>query len=95
MRSLVFVVTCIGILIAGPSYGACTKPEAPSCALQTGGFAGEAVFDSCRLQMISYRGGMEALAECHQKDGQPTQEKAARDELESVLVRFNRRARGD
>ena len=72
-----------------------TKPEAPSCALQTGAFAGEAVFDSCRLAMISYRTGMEAFAECVQKDGQAEQEKAARDELENVLARFNRRARGE
>jgi hypothetical protein len=93
MRNLVLIIA--GIVIAGPSYGACTKPEAPSCALQTGGFAGEAVFDSCRLAMISYRSEMEAFAECAQKDGQAAQEKAARDELEDVLARFNRRARGE
>lgn len=93
MRSWVLVIAAI--LVAGPSYGACTKPDAPSCALQTGAFAGEAVFDSCRLEMISYRRTMEALAECHQKDGQLAQEKAARDELDDVLARFNRRARGD
>jgi hypothetical protein len=93
MRSLVLVIA--GILVAGPSYGACTKPEAPSCALQTGAFAGQAIFDSCRLEMIAYRRTMEAFAECHQKDGQAAQEKAARDELEDVLARFNRRARGE
>jgi hypothetical protein len=93
MRSMLLVIA--GILVAGPSYGACTKPEAPSCALQTGAFAGGAVFDSCRLEMISYRRAMEALAECHQTDGQAAQEKAARDELEDVLARFNRRARGE
>jgi len=93
MRNLVLVIA--GILIAGPSYGACTKPEAPSCALQTGAFAGEALFDSCRLEMISFRAGMEAFAECHQKDGQAAQEKAVREELEDVLGRFNRRARGE
>jgi hypothetical protein len=93
MRSLVLVIA--GILIAGPSYGACTKPEAPACAMQTGAFAGEAVFDSCRLAMISYRTGMDAFAECVQKDGQADQEKAARAELENVLAQFNRRARGE
>lgn len=93
MRGLVLVIA--GILVAGPSYGACTKPEAPSCALQTGAFAGQAIFDSCRLEMIAYRRTMEAFAECHQKDGQAAQEKAARDELVDVLARFNRRARGE
>jgi len=37
-------------------------------------------FDSCRLEMISYRSAMEAFAECHQTDGQPAQEKAGGDE---------------
>ena len=93
MRSLVLVIA--GILIAGPSYGACTKPEAPVCALQTGPFASEAHFDACRMPMLAYRTGMEAFAECVQKDGQAAQGKAARDELENVLARFNRRARGE
>ena len=93
MRSL--VVGIAAILIAEPSYGACTKPEAPSCAAQTGAFASEADFDACRMPMLSYRSGMEAFAECVQKDGQAEQEKAARDELENVLVQFNRRARGE
>jgi hypothetical protein len=92
MRGLILIIA--GLFIAGPSYGACTKPEAPSCARQTGPFAGDAVFDSCRLEMISYRAAMEAVAECHQKDGEAAQEKAARDELEDALARFNRRARG-
>jgi hypothetical protein len=93
MRSL--ILTCVGILIAGPSYGACSKPDAPSCAQQAGPFASEADFDACRMQMLSYRDGMEAFATCLQKDGQPTQEQSARDELQNVIARYNRRARGE
>ena len=95
MRSVVLAVTCIGILIAGPSHGACTKPEAPVCGQQPGPFAGPADFDECRLQMISYKGAMETLADWLQNEGQSGQEQSAREELEAVLARFNRRARGE
>jgi hypothetical protein len=95
MRSATLAVTCIGILIAGPSYGACTKPEAPVCGQQPGAFASPADFDQCRIQMISYKGGMETFADCLQKEGQSAQEQSAREELDTVLAQFNRRARGE
>ena len=95
MRSVVLAAPCIGILIAGPSYGACAKPEAPVCGEKPGAFANHADFDQCRLQMISYKSGMETFANCLQNEGQSAQEQSARDELETVLARFNRRARGE
>ena len=95
MRSLALVFACIGILITGPSYGACTKPDAPSCATETAAFADLADFDRCRTQMLAYKGSMESLITCFQKEGEPAQEQSARDELENTLSRFNRRARGE
>jgi hypothetical protein len=95
MRSVVLAVTGIGILIAGPSHGACSKPEAPICGQQPGAFTGQADFDQCRMQMISYKSGMETFANCLQKEGQSAQEQSAREELDAVLARFNRRARGE
>jgi hypothetical protein len=95
MRNLHFAITCAAILVVGPSYAACNKPEAPSCTQQGGAFAGEDDFDKCRMQMLAYRDGMDALATCLQKDGQSAQEQSARDELQTMLARFNRRARGE
>jgi hypothetical protein len=95
MRNLVLVFASIEILMAAPVYGACTKPDAPSCATQRSAFTDVDDFDQCRLQMLSYRDGMEAFASCLQQDGQSSQEKSARDELQDILSRFNRRARGE
>jgi hypothetical protein len=85
----------IGVLLAGPSYAACTKPKAPACATQTGVFEGVSDFDRCREQMLSYRDGMEAFAACLQQEGQSAQEQSAREEFQNTLAQFNRRARGE
>lgn len=95
MRGISFAFVSVGILIASPSYGSCTKPDAPLCALQAGRFAGVADFDNCRLQMVAYKDGMEALAQCHKQAGQSSQEQSALDELQGTLDRFNRKARGE
>jgi hypothetical protein len=95
MRSVGFSFAAIGILLAGPLQAACTKPDAPACATQTGAFVDVSDFDRCRIQMFSYQGGVEAFAACLQQEGQSSQEEAARDELKNTLAQFNRRARGD
>lgn len=91
MRSGVFILG--GILLAAPAYAACTKPDVPACATQRGAFAGESDFDQCRNQMLAYKGGMEILAACLKEEKKD--DKPANDELEDVLAKFNRRARGE
>ena len=95
MRSVAFAFAAIGVLIAGPSHGACTKPETPSCAIANGPFPRGADYDECRRQMIAYKAEMERLAACLKDDGQSEAERQSVDELESALSQFNRRARGE
>jgi hypothetical protein len=90
MRGAAFAYGVIGILAASSSYGACTKPPAPSCAIE-GAFASAQQWDQCRLQMLAYKGGMENFAGClreEQGDDAP-----AIAELEYTLSEFNRRSR--
>jgi hypothetical protein len=95
MRDTTFAFVTIGILIAGPSHGACTKPNTPACAIQNNAFPSPADFDQCRMQMIAYKGGMETYAACLKEAAQSPEEQSARDELENTLSQFNRRARGE
>jgi hypothetical protein len=97
MRSTVFSLATIGILAAAPSYAACTKPNPPACgATETGEFADVADFDRCRMRMLSYRDGIDVYVACVKEEGQPPEnEKLAQDEFQSILSRFNRRARGE
>ena len=95
MRDTTFAFVTIGILIAGPSHAACTKPDIPACAIQNNPFPSEADFDKCRIQMIAYKDGMENFAACLKEAAQFPEEQSARDELETTLARFNRRARGE
>jgi hypothetical protein len=95
MRSTAFAFAALGVLIAGPSHGACTRPETPSCAIEKGPFPRGADYDACRHLMIAYKGGMERFASCLKDDGQSEAERQSVDELESALSQFNRRARGE
>ena len=96
MRSKAFGFATIGILLAGPSYGACTKPVAPLCATETGPFVDVDDFDRCRMRMLAYRDGIDTYVACLQEERQPLEnEKPARDEFQSILSQFNRRARGE
>jgi hypothetical protein len=80
----------VGIFAANSAFAACSKPEAPSCAIE-GAFASAQEWDRCRLQMIAYKGGMEAFGECLREEKQD--EQAAVEELEFTLSEFNRRSR--
>jgi hypothetical protein len=73
----------------------CSKPEAPSCAIERGRFAGLDDYDQCRMLMLKYKGGMEGYADCLDGASRPTEGQSARDELEANLVQFNRKARGE
>ena len=84
----------LSVLAATASQGACSKPEAPSCAFERIPFASEAVFDNCRNDMLKFRDAMDGYASCLGETS-TDQEKAARDEYENVRVRFNQRARGE
>ena len=95
MRSITVAVAATVILIAGPSHGACTKPETPACALERGPFPREEDFDQCRMQMIGYKGNMERYASCLDESEWPTDGLLARTELETTLGQYNRRARGE
>jgi hypothetical protein len=88
MQSMVLMT--VAVLAAGPAYAACSKPQAPTCAIE-GTFAKAWDQDQCRKQMIDYKGGMEAFAQCLEGDGQ--NQKPALDELEHTLAEFNRRSR--
>jgi hypothetical protein len=63
--------------------------------MEKGPFSSEAEFDQCRHPMIAYKGGMESYASCLDESEWPPDGLIARSELESVLMRFNRRARGE
>ena len=84
----------LGVLAATASQGACSKPEAPGCAFERIPFASETAFDACRMEMLKFRDAMDERASCLGKVS-ADQEKAARDEYESVRARFNQRARGE
>jgi hypothetical protein len=90
MRNITFATAVVGVLMVGPSHGACTKPDAPSCAI-TGAFVSAAEWDRCRIQMLSYKGGMEIFAGCLREEGRD--EQLALQELEYTLSEFNRRSR--
>jgi hypothetical protein len=84
----------LGFSAVTASQGACSKPEAPSCAFERIPFASETVFDSCRNDMLKFRDAMDGYASCLDETS-TDQAKAARDEYESVRSRFNQRARGE
>ena len=88
MRGVVFVIATV--VAANPTHAACSKPQAPSCAIE-GAFAQPRDQDECRLQMLPYKGGMEAFAECLRGEGQD--EMLALTELDHTLAEFNRRSR--
>ena len=84
----------LSVLAVTASYGECAKPEAPSCAFERIPFASETAFDACRTDMLKFRDAMDGYASCL-GEVSVEQGKAARDEYESVRVRFNQRARGE
>lgn len=92
--SAFFATIGLGVLAVTASQGACSKPEAPSCAFERIPFASEATFDACRMEMIKFRDAMDDYASCL-AEVSADQAKAARDEYENVRVRFNQRARGE
>jgi hypothetical protein len=89
-----FVAIGFGFFAVTASHGACSKPEAPSCALARTPFASETTFDECRMAMLKFRDAMDDYASCLGASS-ADQEKAAHDEYENVRVRFNQRARGE
>jgi hypothetical protein len=95
MRTAAFTSVAIAILISGSSHAACTKPAMPACAVQKGAFPGEADFDACRKQMLTYKDAMEKQASCARQGGLPQEEKSSEEELQATLAAFNRRARGE
>ncbi len=95
MRVAAFALAASGVLISAPSHAACAKPDIPACGIAKGAFSGEADFDQCRMQMITYKGEMEKHAACAKEAGRPQQEQSAEQELEATLAQFNRRARGE
>jgi hypothetical protein len=95
MRGSAFLAAVgLSFLAVTASYGACLKPEAPSCALERIPFASDKAADDCRKDMLKFRDAMDGYASC-QRDVSADQEKAARDDYEDVRVRFNQRARGE
>ncbi len=90
MRGAAFACAAIGLFAIDPSYGACSKPQAPSCAVE-GAFASARDQDRCRQQMLDYKGEMEGFAGCLRDEGRD--EQSAITELEYILSEFNRRSR--
>ena len=95
MRIAAFTYVAAGFLLAGPAYAACSKPDIPACAVQSGGFATEADYDRCRKQMLAFKSDMESHSLCAAAAGRPQEGQASAEELEATLARFNRRARGE
>ncbi|MGC2775744.1 MAG: hypothetical protein WA418_08935 [Bradyrhizobium sp.] len=94
MRTACAVALLAAVAGVGPSSAACSKPEAPACALETIPFVGMQDFDACRMQMLAFRDRMDAYASCRGETSSDD-EKAARADYEDIRVRFNRRARGE
>jgi hypothetical protein len=88
MRAPVFMI--VAVLAVTPTYAACSKPQAPTCAVE-GAFASAAEQDQCRKQMLVYKGGMEVFAQCVREEKRDDQPAIA--ELEHTLAEFNRRSR--
>ena len=93
-RKAILAAIGLSFLAVTASQGACSKPEAPNCAFERVPFASETVFDNCRNDMLKFRDAMDGYASCVGETS-ADQEKAARDEYETVRVRFNQRARGE
>lgn len=94
MRS-VTAFLCLAVLISGPAYAACSKPDIPACAVEKGAFAGETHYDQCRMQMIAYKAAIENHASCTKEAGSPQEGQSSEQELQATLAQFNRRARGE
>jgi hypothetical protein len=94
MRSVAAFI-CLAVLMPGPVYAACGKPDIPVCAVQKGAFPGEADFDQCRKQMLVYKDAMEKHASCTKEAGSPQEGQSSEEELQATLAAFNRRARGE
>ena len=99
MRFDVLALACLGAflgaaLTTSPSWAACDKPDAPTCAARTVPFATDRDADDCRISMLTFRDRMDRYASCLGETSSD-EEKAARAEYEDVRVRFNRRARGE
>ena len=90
LHGLTLAAALVGVGAGGSSYAACSKPQAPSCAIE-GAFAKARDQDQCRLRMLDYQGGMEDFAQCLRNEGRD--EKSAVDELAYTLSEFNRRSR--
>jgi hypothetical protein len=95
MRSAAFTSAIVAVLISGPAHAACSKPDIPACAVEKGAFGGEASFDQCRMQMLTYKDGMEKHASCTKEAGSAQDGQASEDELQATLAKFNQRARGE
>lgn len=90
-----FALAAIGVLLmTGPLSAACSKPDAPACAIETKPFATDKAADDCRKEMLGFRDAMDVYASCLGETSSGA-EQAARAEYEDVRVRFNRRARGE
>jgi hypothetical protein len=90
---LALALLCVSVT-AGSSHAGCTRPDAPTCAIQLIPFAKDQDADDCRKDMLRFRGAMDVYASCLGTTS-TDQEKKARDEYEDIRVRFNRRARGE
>jgi hypothetical protein len=84
----------LGVLAAAPSQGACSKPDAPSCALERIAFESDMAADNSRKDMVKARDAMDGYASCL-GEASADLEKTARDDYEEVRTRFNKRARGE
>ena len=89
-----FAAIGLAVLTITPSQGACSKSDAPNCALERVPFVSDKAADDCRKDMVKFRDAMDGYASCL-RDISADQEKAARDDYENVRVQFNQRARGE
>jgi hypothetical protein len=92
--SALLAAFALAVLAVTPSQGACSKPDAPNCALERVPLASDKAADDCRKDMVKFRDAMDGYATC-QAGVSADQEKAARDDYEEVRVRFNQRVRGE
>jgi hypothetical protein len=89
-----FAAIGLSVLVVTASQAACSKPDAPICALERIPFATDVAADDCRKDMLKFRDAMDAYASCLGETS-AYQEKVARNDYEEVRIRFNKRARGE
>jgi hypothetical protein len=97
-----FIVLMFATLsIADHSFAYCSKPSAPSCALQYGAFDDQWEFDRCKRDIESFKNEVENFMRCNNDEAERAirrannENQSASSEYSDAVSSFNRRARSN